>query len=178
MGGILEMSFFVIGLLEFVDQIRSDNTHQNAKRLDKVAIGYDYSLKFSYSFYDPGYRKVLDPLKEEYLFKENNTIEFQLSDDPLSSSFDDGISELYQYHTVYKKGCKDIPYESKLFKLLKDLCLQPYISKSLFVFSYGLHSYNILDKKETDLTGMQKDIWSYYCEDLIDQDSCYILKNT
>ena len=165
------MSYFIIGFLEMNVETRSMQAANYAKEIVKVALSYDYSVRFAHQFEDHFYRYVLNPVRELYDNNSANIIEIQLSDSPLTGTIDYGLTDFYKQIAVQQK-----PSETNLYRFLKELWMKDFINKAVLIFSYGLNSFKSLSRKEMSFDDMFYDILQTFLEGTGDLNSCYIIK--
>lgn len=167
------MSYFIIGTLELAVETRSQQAYNYAKDIVRLALSFDYSIQFSHHFEDRFYRYILDPVRELYERDSSKTIEFQISDSPLTGSSD------YIFNLFYKQISTDqTPIESQttLLKFMRDLWENQYINRAVFIFSYGLNSFKTLVRKEVMFDEMLSYLTESYLEGIRDLNECFILQ--
>jgi len=147
------MSYFILGLLEMEDEIRSKKAADNSKIIVKQALSFGYSIQFANRFEDKFYRYVLDPVHELYDRKPIRTIEFQLSDSPLTGTIDSGFLDFYQ-ESYQKENFTKTP----LYKFLNQLWGNSFIKNAVFIFSYGLNSFQTLKQQEVSFKDIFTDL--------------------
>lgn len=166
------MSYFIIGLLEMNEETRSQQAANYAKDIVGLALSFGYSMQFAHQFQDRFYRYVLDPVRELYKKDLVKTIEFQLSDSPLTGTIDYGLTNFFQEISVHQHATVT---QITLFKFLSSLWEKQYIKSAVFIFSYGLNSFKSLSCKEISFNEMFYDISHEYMEGTGDLNSCYFL---
>lgn len=169
------MSYFVFGFLEFDFNLEKDErqAYEPTRNLGKIALSHNYSIEFATKFEDAFLRDYLDRTREIYNQAVENTLEFIVSDAPITWSIDTGLYEFFSLHKTH--SYEQIPYESELFKFLTEVWAQHFIKKAVFIFSFALDGYQLLDHLKCELNGMLCDLWSYYSLKQKNLDSCYIL---
>jgi len=165
------MSYFIIGFLEMNVETRTMQAANYATEIVKVALTYDYSVRFAHEFEDHFYRHVLDPLRELYGNNSSNIIEIQISDSPLTGTIDYGLTEFYKQIAIQK-----ITSETKLYKFLTELWMMDFINKGVLILSYGLNSFKSLSCKVVSFDSMFYDIMQSFLEGNGELNSCYILE--
>lgn len=168
------LSFFIIGLFELDADTTSTQAADYSKQLAKLSLSYNYAMEMGY-FHNPTFRNVLDPLCEVYQKNPSKTIEFVIEDSPISGSFHEGFGEFLKENITPSKDLQKVPYDSKLFKFLTEIWSQTFLTRAIFIFSYGLYDYDYLEHKEVSFDGMIQDVWSHYVNFKKDQNTCYVL---